>query len=110
RFSGGSLVYAPEAVVEHEPDLSPVRFAAQHFGYGRGAYRYHQVRARRGSGRLSDQVGFHAHLPQLLRQELSHFPRRRLPAVGGLLVLWQAANLAGFTWEAITARGSQRQA
>lgn len=105
RFSGASLVYAPEAVVEHEPDLSPARFAAQHFGYGRGAYRYHQARARRGSGRLRDHVGFHADLPRLLRQELSHLPRRRLPAVAGLLVLWQAANLAGFAWEATAERG-----
>jgi GT2 family glycosyltransferase len=93
---GGRIVLAPEAVVEHAHPLTLDRFAAQHFAYGRGAHRFHRARARRGSGRFIDETRFHARLPALLRDAA---PRPRLAA---LLLVWQAANAAGFAWEALT--------
>jgi GT2 family glycosyltransferase len=104
RVAGRPLVFAPDAVVEHERPLSPVRFGAQHFAYGRGAYRYHRTRARRNSGRIRDEMDFYVSLPRLLRSAASGIERRRLPAFAGLLMLWQAANAAGFGWEAVLAR------
>jgi GT2 family glycosyltransferase len=104
RAAGGRIVLAPEAVVEHAPPLTLSRFAAQHFGYGRGAHRFHRIRARRGSGRFVDETSFHVRLPALLRANGG----RRAPRLAGLLLLWQAANAAGFFWEAATALGRGR--
>jgi cellulose synthase/poly-beta-1,6-N-acetylglucosamine synthase-like glycosyltransferase len=103
RASGGRIVLAPEAVVEHAPPLTLGRYAAQHFGYGRGAHRFHRVRSRRGSGRFVDETSFHVRLPALLRAT-----GERRARLAGLLVLWQAANAAGFFWEAATGFGRAR--
>ena len=92
---GGRIVLAPEAVVEHAPELTVGRFAGRHFAYGRGAHRFHRARARRGSGRLIDETRFHARLPALVRAAAPS------PRLAGLLVVWQAANAAGFAWEAL---------
>jgi len=107
RLGGRPLLFAPEAIVEHEHRLSPLRFGAQHFGYGRGAYRYHRARALRSSGRIRDEMDFYLRLPGLLREALPRVAPRRLPAMAGLLVLWQAANAAGFGWEAASALGGE---
>jgi cellulose synthase/poly-beta-1,6-N-acetylglucosamine synthase-like glycosyltransferase len=104
RAAGGRILLAPEAVVEHAPPLTLGRFAAQHFGYGRGAHRFHRVRSRRGSGRFVDETKFHVRLPGLLRETGG----TRAPRIAGLLVLWQAANAAGFLWEAAAALGRAR--
>lgn len=92
---GGRILLAAEAVVEHAHPLTIGRFAAQHFAYGRGAHRFHRARARRGSGRFVDETRFHARLPALLRDAAPS------PRPAALLVLWQAANAAGFAWEAV---------
>jgi len=107
RFRGGRVVYVPEAVVHHVRPMSFRGFVRQHFAYGRGAYRYQQERARRGSGRLRSDVSFHRELPGRLRRTL---PRtgRRAPALTGLLGVWQAANTAGFLYEAAKDRKAAR--
>jgi GT2 family glycosyltransferase len=107
RFRGGRVVYVPEAVVRHVRPLTLGGYVRQHFAYGRGAYRYHQERARRGSGRLRSDVGFHRELPGRLRRKL---PRagRRAPVLAGLLGIWQAANAAGFLYEKASDRRGTR--
>ncbi len=48
----GALVYAPGAIVRHAHALTPRRFWRQHLNYGRGAFHFHQTRARRGRDRV----------------------------------------------------------
>jgi GT2 family glycosyltransferase len=99
RFRGYRMLYLPAAVVQHAHPLTLRRFCKQHFNYGRGAFRYHQIRARRGSGRMSQDLRFHAELFHLLRPPLAELPARRLPAALVLLLVWQFVNALGFFYE-----------
>ena len=99
RHAGFGLAWAPDAVVEHAHPLGLAGFCRQHFRYGRGAMRYHALRARRGSGRLRQDVGFYARLPSLARARLAALDRRQAVQVAGGLVLWQVCNTAGYVWE-----------
>ena len=74
RHRGGRLVYRPEAVVYHAHDLRLGSFVRQHHAYGRGAYTYHRVRAARGSGRMRDDLRFHAELPARLLASARRVP------------------------------------
>ena len=49
---GRRMIYAPDAVVYHAHALTFRTFWRQHFNYGRGAFRFHQARARRTSDRI----------------------------------------------------------
>jgi GT2 family glycosyltransferase len=88
---GYRMTYAPEAVVYHTHSLTLRTFWRQHVNYGRGAYRFHQVRSERGSGPFRPEFGFYARC-------------LRAPFIGnyqcsGLLpmfLVWQLANTVGF--------------
>lgn len=97
-FNGYKMTYAPEALVYHSHPLDLRTFWRQHFNYGRGAFRFHQARARRGSGRFIKELGFYLHLPRLLWHSLSQVRRRRILILGTLIV-WQMANTMGFLSE-----------
>jgi len=103
RHTGHQMTYVPDAVVFHEHMLTLRTFFRQHFSYGRGAWNYHVIRARRGSGRLLCDTRFHLHLPGLLREPLAKLPFALRWRVGGLLAVWQAANAAGFCYQACRA-------
>ncbi|MGH9944940.1 MAG: glycosyltransferase [Pyrinomonadaceae bacterium] len=99
RTRGHEMTYAPEAVLGHAHPLTLGKFWQQHFNYGRGAYRFHLARARRGEGRIRvEPLSFYVNL-------LLHPFRTRngsLPvalAHAALLFLSQAANAAGFFYE-----------
>jgi GT2 family glycosyltransferase len=49
---GGLEVFVPDAVVQHAHCLSFPAFCRQHFNYGRGAHRLHQLRAERTAARI----------------------------------------------------------
>lgn len=49
REGGGTLVFAPDAVVEHHHALTLRRFFRQHANYGRGARHLHRALDRRGA-------------------------------------------------------------
>lgn len=51
RASGGTLAYAPQAVVDHSHALDLHRFWRQHANYGRGARHLHRVMDQRGDAR-----------------------------------------------------------
>jgi GT2 family glycosyltransferase len=95
---GGRLRYVPEAVVRHSHSLRLGSFLRQHFGYGRGAFTYHRLRAQQNSPRLKIQpVKFYA--------DLLRFPWRkengRTACVSSLLLgVSQAANALGFFYQA----------
>ena len=94
RASGHRLVFLPGAVVRHRPALDLGGFCRQHFAYGRGAYLYQRERARRGSGRLAEDLPFQLRLPRLAASAMARSEHR--VATAALLCVWQAANAAGF--------------
>ncbi len=104
--AGYRLVFAPEAVVYHANDLNWVGFFRQHFNYGRGASRYHLLRASRGSGGLIEDMRFHAELPTRLPGVFAATPRRRWIGLGALLMAWQGANAAGYLYQRVQGLGS----
>jgi GT2 family glycosyltransferase len=91
---GYRLIYAPDALVSHAHLLTWRTFVRQHANYGRGAYRLHQVRARRHSrGMCAEPLRFY--LTMLV------FPFSRTRGTRGallavLLAVAQAATAAGW--------------
>lgn len=95
---GHPLVYAPKAIVQHSHHLTLTAFCRQHFQYGRGAYQFHRMRTRRGSRILKPDLRFYA---SVCRRALLSPLSWKSVRMAGLMGLWQAANLAGFFWEAV---------
>lgn len=94
---GLRLAYAPEAVVRHAHALTLVTLWRQHFGYGRGAHRFHRARAARVAGGFRPERAFYA---KLLRASLSHTGGGAAALAPPALLLWaQLANAAGFFYE-----------
>lgn len=96
RHRGFRMTYAPEVVIHHSHPINFYLFWRRHFNYGRGAYRYHQARARRGKGPLRPDPKFYM---SLFFGSLTKEPKRRGAWVNVLLVISQAANTAGFFLE-----------
>jgi GT2 family glycosyltransferase len=94
---GLAMTYAPDMVIHHYHELSLKRFWRQHFNYGRGAYFFHRVKAKRKGGNVKvESLRFYR---QLLTYPMAHQAERHQVQLSGLLLLSQAANLAGFFWE-----------
>jgi hypothetical protein len=89
-------VFEPVAVVYHRHRLGLSKFLAQHFRYGRGALRFHQLKSARDARRVRTSASFYL--------ALVSFPLRRRPLLAGsiravLLAAAQAATAAGYCWE-----------
>ena len=97
--SGYQLTYIPQAKIHHAHYLTLRGFCRQHFNYGRGAFCYHQLRAERGSGKMRDEMAFHAKLPRQLVRPLSRLRFTQGVGVVMLLFLWQWANALGYSYE-----------
>jgi hypothetical protein len=94
------MVYAPTAVVRHRHPVNLSRFLLRHFGYGRGAYSFHRLRAEREQHRLRLAApDFYRMLFKLPRELDLH----ELD-MAALVVLSQVASGAGFAWEALAQR------
>lgn len=102
---GHQMMFAPEALIYHAHPLTFRTFVRQHFNYGRGAFRFHQARLRRGSGGFKPALDFHL---TILRRPLLLGGSRRLQMLK--MVLWQLANTAGFLWETIDNRARPHSA
>jgi GT2 family glycosyltransferase len=96
RHHGLPLVYAPEAIVDHAHPLTLGKFYRQHYNYGRGAFIYHQLRKKRQSGRMRDDMGLHFRMPALLREPMSKLSWSMAARVLALLSVWHFANAHGF--------------
>lgn len=94
--AGRPLVRAPAATVEHRHLLSLAAFWRQHFGYGRGAYRLHRARSRRGAPRFVPDLAYYAKV--FRRPVAARRPGGAVAAVA-LMCVWQLANIAGFLWQ-----------
>ncbi|MGF1552572.1 MAG: glycosyltransferase [Paracoccaceae bacterium] len=97
---GGTLVYAPEAVVEHRHAMSLRRFWRQHSNYGRGARHLHGVMTGRGDARpkiepMRFYIGLVLH--PLRGGRLSGVPQ------AALMALSQVAMVFGYATEALSA-------
>jgi GT2 family glycosyltransferase len=99
--AGGTLQFAPGAVVLHAHDLTLGRFLRQHFGYGRGILAFRLLRRRRRESRL---------VPEPMRFYLGLITspiRERRPGRWRALLLIaaaQAATIAGAAYEALAWR------
>lgn len=96
---GRRLCYVPKARIRHARELSFSSYFRQHLGYGRGAWRFHTLRTRRGGGAVQvEPLSFYAGL--LL------YPFKRQTAGPALLtsVLFAISQLAttlGFVLEGL---------
>jgi len=94
------MTYAPEVIVFHEQALTLGSFCRQHLNYGRGAFQYHQLRKKRGSGKIQNDMKFYPRFPRLLRDSMANIPQAKTAKVVILLLFWQICNTAGFWFEA----------
>ncbi len=97
RLHGCEMTYAPEALVYHRHALTFSSFWRQHFGYGRGARRYWRASKERSGSRIRiEPPGFYL---RMLTYPLRRDRSRATLLAPTLLLLSQAANLAGFLCE-----------
>ena len=94
---GHRMAYAQGAMVYHAHPLTFTTFLRQHFHYGRGAYCFHQIRARRGNRRIKIE-------PLSFYRNMLVYPFSRTRGGWALilalsLVIAQVANAAGFFFE-----------
>jgi GT2 family glycosyltransferase len=94
---GYQMVYVPEAQVYHAHKLSLRSFWRQHFNYGRGAFHFHQVRAKRNQESMKVE-------PSTFYSDLVRYPFSTPTKHSGILLtslffVSQVANVAGFFWE-----------
>jgi glycosyltransferase involved in cell wall biosynthesis len=96
---GHTMVAAPEAVVRHCHAINLNTFLRRHFGYGRGAYRFHRLRAdcEQHGLRLAPS-GFYL---ALFRHPLARGLGLRALDMEALVALSQLASAAGFVWQAL---------
>ena len=97
---GYRLTYAPEAIVYHAHALSFPGLWRQHFGYGRGAWRFHRVRERRGYGGLPDWEFYR----RLAMAPFAKGRGTRRAMSAALTLMAQMANVAGFFYEGVRQR------
>jgi GT2 family glycosyltransferase len=98
---GYRLTYAPEAIVYHAHSLSFRGLWWQHFGYGRGAWRFHRMRERRGCGRLRPDWEFYR---RLAMAPIARGRGTRTAMIAALMLIAQMANCAGFLYEGVRHR------
>src|SRR5256714_2292884 len=89
RAVGRRLSYAPSAVVYHANDLCLRSLWIQHFGYGRGARRFHRARSLLGDAPFKPEPAFYL---RLLKSAASRPPKARAPQLIALLLWAQLAN------------------
>jgi GT2 family glycosyltransferase len=99
---GLALTYEPRAVVRHSHDLALGSLWRQHFGYGRGALRFHRAREVEGDAPFKPDADFYK---KLLRAPLSRSPKTKAARMSALLLWSQLANAAGFFYEKLRPTG-----
>lgn len=103
---GHKMTYASEVLVYHSHHLTLRKFWRQHFNYGRGAFHFHRLRARRDATAMKvESLSFYLNL---LRYpiESSQGSRWRNTPITALFFISQLANAAGFFFERVRLRFS----
>jgi len=94
---GFRMAYAPEALIYHAHRLTLHSFCRQQFNYGRGAFRFHQLRARRRLDHFRlEPFSFYMNM---LRYPLSEIQGPKKYLFLALIFLSQGTNVAGFLRE-----------
>ena len=94
---GNKMVYAPEVQVYHAHKLTLSSYWKQHFFYGRGAFCFHQLRAKRAHREIKvEPISFYVNLLKYPLSQPTHQPKLLLSA---LLFISQVAGVTGFFWE-----------
>lgn len=93
---GRRMTYEPEAVIYHSHPLTLRKLWRQHFGYGRGALRFHRQRESRGAQPFKPDRSFYL---KLLRASLPRAHRSSAMSAPALMLWVQLANAAGFFYE-----------
>ncbi|AFY59212.1 putative glycosyltransferase [Rivularia sp. PCC 7116] len=94
---GKKMVYAPEVEVYHAHKLTLSSYWKQHFFYGRGAFCFHQVRAKRAHREIKvEPISFYLNLLKYPLSQPTPQPKLLLSA---LLFISQVAGVTGFFWE-----------
>ena len=94
--SGRRMAYEPAAIMEHRRRVDLAEFVAMHFRYGRGSFRFHRDRRRRGAP-VALEPSYYAALARA-RRSTGRAPAAPRPSRGCSLV-WHATNTAGFFYE-----------
>ena len=91
---GGRLSYAPRAVIRHAHHLTLPGYWRQHVNYGRGALRYHRLRARAEGGRPpATPLSFYL---RLIAYPLARARGSRRLSLAALFALAQLATVTGY--------------
>ncbi len=105
--AGYPMKYVPSATIQHAHALSLKSFWRQHFGYGRGAFCFHQVRAQRTDQPIKvEPLKFYT---DLLTYPMTTENVRSPLTVSGLFFLSQVATTTGFFWERLAASSQVHQ-
>jgi len=105
RSHGFKMTYVPDAIVHHSHSLTFGKFCLQHFNYGQGAYRYHQIRSGCKEGLLElEPLTFYL---DLLRYPLLKSKPGKALVLALLLLISQVANTWGFFFAKSIRRKSQ---
>ena len=101
QAAGWSQVYVRDSLVQHHHMMSFRSYTRQHLNYGRGAWTFHQSRARRRTGvRQTETLGFYVALLTFPLQR----GRTRRPVLQVALLAWsQGMNALGYFWEKLRA-------
>jgi GT2 family glycosyltransferase len=92
---GYSAVYACEIIVYHSHELTLYKFWKQQFNYGRGAFLFQQITAKRGDRKLQN---FTFYLNLLTYPFFQSSSIQKL-FIAGLFLVSQVAIVAGLFWE-----------
>lgn len=94
---GYPMRYVPEVQIYHAHHLTLASFWRQHLNYGRGAFCFHQIRAKRQSQSIKvEPLSFYFNL---LTYPLQYASNQSCLLLAGLFVLSQIANVTGFFLE-----------
>ena len=106
---GFSMIYAADAVVVHVDHVFNLfGYIQRYFAYGRGARRFHKSQALKGSASFNKAVTFHAHLGEWLLYPFSQTRELKVFILPFLMILWQLSNAAGFVWELLSEKGTEK--
>jgi glycosyltransferase involved in cell wall biosynthesis len=105
--AGGSLLYEPDAKIEHFQAFTLKQFFLQHHTYGRGAARLSRVRALRGhSSPGPEPIRFYW---QMLSNPFKKHSPLWATQIAALTAISQAVMVTGFAWDALTVPRTSRR-
>lgn len=93
---GYQITYTPNALIYHANNLTFRSFCRQHFEYGRGAFKFHTLREKRGHPPFQPDYQFHW---RIFKQALISSSFIQKMGMIFLIGIFEVANLIGFMHE-----------